>query len=234
VPTRSSLKIRVVAGGKIISEDPTGTSFFFYPPHKLELPPTVSFHDPGGRLRRLVNEMRARNYQLPSGSEAFSVLIASVFDDTVKQNLSKGGRVILLANDHQTLAPGIEVVPRSTDNLDGNWISSFLWTHKDREPFKLIGFDTLAGFETQAVTPAAVLRGVPPENFGDVLSGIFYGWIHSNVGTMVQANYGKGKLIICTFSLGTAYGTDPYATYLLDALVSYADSDFTPHWQITM
>jgi len=231
-PTRSNLKIRVVAGGKIISEDPTGTSFFFFPPRKPELPPTVAFHDPGGRLRRLVNEMRARNYQAPSGSEAFSVLIASAFDDTVKQTLAKGGRVILLANDKQTLAPGIEVVPRSTDNLDGNWISSFLWVHKDREPFKQIGFDTLAGFETQAVTPAAILRGVPPEDFDDVLSGIFYGWIHSNVGTLVQANYGKGKLLICTFSLATTYASDPYATYLLDALVTYADSDFTPRWQI--
>jgi len=232
-PTRALLKIRVATGSKIIAEDSAGTTFYFYPPRKSEIPPAVAFYDPGGRLRRLVNEMRARNYQAPSGAENFPVLIASVFDDSVRQTLSKGGRVILLAGDRQTIAPGLEVLPRSADNLDGNWISSFLWVHKDREPFKQIGFETLAGFETEAVTPAAVLKGVPAENFDDVLSGIFYGWIHSNVGTLVQANYGAGKLLICTFSLSTTYGSDPYATYLLDALVNYAVSGFTPHFRIT-
>jgi hypothetical protein len=234
-PARSVLKTRVTSGDKVISEDPAGLPFFFYPPRKPEIPPAVAFHDPGGRLRRLVNEMRARNYQAPSGAESYPVLITSVFDDTAKQTLAKGGRVILLAGDRQTIAPGLEVLPRSEDNLDGNWISSFLWLHKDREPFKQIGFETLAGFETEAVTPATVLKGVPPENFADdVLSGIFYGWIHSNVGTLVQANYGKGKLMICTFSLATAYGSDPYATYLLDGLVNYAASGFAPRFQIPM
>ena len=182
-----------------------------------------------------MNEMRARNYQAPSGAEAYPVLITSVFDDTAKQTLAKGGWVILLAGDRQTIAPGLEILPRSDDNLDGNWISSFLWLRKDREPFKQIGFETLAGFETEAVTPATVLKGVPPEYFADdVLSGIFYGWIHSNVGTLVQANYGRGKLLICTYSLGTSYGSDPYATYLLDALVNYAVSGFAPRFQIPM
>jgi hypothetical protein len=233
-PSPGRLKIRVASGSRIISDDPAGLTFYFYPSPKPEIPPAVAFHDPAGRLRRLVNEMRARNYQAPSGSETFPVLIASIFDDEVKRNLRNGGRVILIAGDRQTLAPGIEVLPRSSDNLDGNWISSFLWVRKDREPFKQIGFETLAGFETQAVTPAAVLKGVPPENFDDVLAGIFYGWIHSNVGALVQAKYGTGKLLVCTFSLATAYGSDPYATYLLDALMNYAVSNFTPRFQIPM
>ena len=56
---------------------------------------------------------------------------------------------------------------------------------------------------------------------------MFYGWIHENVGVLVQAKAGKGKLLICTFSLATTYNSDPYATYLLDALVNYAVSDFS-------
>ncbi len=234
IASRRLLKVRVTSGSKIISADPTGLSFFFYPPRQPEIPPAVAFHDPAGRLRRLVNEMRARNYQAPSGSETYPVLLTSTFDDEVKRTLRNGGRVILLAGDRQTLAPGLEVLPRSTDNLDGNWISSFLWLRKEREPFKTIGFETLAGFETMAVTPAAVLKGVPPENFDDVLAGIFYGWIHSNVGALVQANYGKGKLLVCTFSLTASYGSDPYATYVLDALVNYAVSNFKPRFQIPM
>ncbi len=233
-PTRRLLKIKVTSGAQVISEDPIGLTFFFFPPRKPEIPPAVAFHDPAGRLRRLVLEMRARNYQAPSGAEAYPVLITSTFDDEVKKSLRNGGRVILLASDPVTIAPGLQVLPRTADNLDGNWISSFLWVHKEKEPFKGIGFETLAGFETMAVTPATVLKGVPPENYDDVLSGIFYGWIHTNVGALVQANYGKGKLLVCTYSLGTSYGTDPYATYLLDGLMNYAVSNFTPRYQIPM
>ncbi len=185
-------------------------------------------------MRRLVNEMRERGYQLPSGREAFPVLISSVWDDEVKQRLRQGGIVILIPSDAMTLASGLEIVPRSKDDLSGNWISSFLWVRKDHAPFEHIGFETLPGFETQAVTPSTVLRGVPAENFDDVIAGIFYGWIHSNVGTFVQAKCGKGKLLVSTFSLGTTYGSDPYATYFLDQLVNYAVSGFTPRYTIPL
>ena len=66
-----------------------------------------------------------------------------------------------------------------------------------------------------------------------MLAGEFYGWIHSNVGTLVQARYGNGKLLICTFSLSAPYSTDPYATFLMDELVSYAASAFSPKFEIT-
>jgi hypothetical protein len=231
-PAKRALKVRFNAGTKLISE--TSLDLYFYPPRAAELPPPVSFHDPAGRLRRLVNEMRARNYLAPTGSEALPVLVTSIFDDEVKKTLQGGGRVILLASDRQTLAPGIEIVPRARSYLDGNWISSFLWIRKQQEPFKLIGFETLPGFEMQAVTPTAVVQGVRPEFFADVLAGIFYGWIHSSVGTLVQARCGQGKLLICTFSLGTTYGTDPYATYLLDALMQYAVSGFAPDFEIPL
>jgi hypothetical protein len=231
-PARLQLKARLRAGDQVISE--TALDFYSYPSKPTELPPPVSFHDPAGRLRRLVNEMRARNYLAPTGSEVFPVLVASVFDDTAKQALQAGGRVILLPSDKQTLAPGIEIVPRAESTLDGNWISSFLWIRKDRDPFKQIGFETLPGFETQAATPPTVVQGLKPEDFRDVLSGIFYGWIHSNVGTLVEARAGKGKLLICTFALGTTYGSDPYATYLLDALVQYIVSGPMPTLELPL
>jgi len=199
------------------------------------LPPPVSFYDPPpGRLRRLVNDMRARSYMAPTGSEAFPVLVASTLDDTVKSKLRAGARVILIADDALTLAPGIQVVPRAGGDLSGNWISDFLWLRKGQAPFAEIGFDTLPGFETQAVIPATVIKGIPPQNFNDVLAGIFYGWLHDNVGVLVQAKAGKGKLLICTFALGTTYSSDPYATYLLDALVNYAVSDFSPHFELPL
>jgi Glycosyl hydrolases family 2, sugar binding domain/Glycosyl hydrolases family 2/Glycosyl hydrolases family 2, TIM barrel domain len=231
-PARRLLKVRVTANGKTVSED--SLDFYFYPPKTPDLPPPVSFHDPAGRLRRLVNELRERGYQLPSGRESFPILITSVWDDAVKQALRNGELVLLIPSDAMTLAPGLRIVPRSKDDLSGNWISSFLWIRKDRAPFKEIGFETIPGFETQQMIPNAVLEGVPPEHFDDVISGVFYGWIHSNVGTLVQALCGKGKLLISTFALSTTYGTDPYATYFLDALMNYAASGFTPHFRIPL
>jgi hypothetical protein len=231
-PAKQVFRAQLKAGDKTVSE--TFLEFFAYPKKPLDLPPPVSFHDPAGRLRRLVNDMRARNYLEPTGKESFPVLIASTFDDRVKQVLQDGGRVILLASDKQTIAPGIDIVPRAGSFLDGNWISSYLWVRKDQEPFKNIGFDAFAGFEVQSVAPRAGVQGIRPENYADVLSGIFYGWIHSNVGTLVQAKAGKGKLLICTYALGTTYGTDPYGTYLLDALVRYAIAGPVPSIEIPL
>ena len=142
-------------------------------------------------------------------------------------------RTILLAQATMPLTKDLKVASRSKGDLSGNWISNFSWIRKDKSPFKKVGFGTLTGFETEVSTPEAVVVGVPPHDFQDVLAGEFYGWIHSNVGTLVQARYGKGRLLICTFSLNTAYGTDPYATYLLDGLVNYAASGFSPKLDIT-
>jgi len=229
---KKELKAEMVSEGRSLAEN--SLTFYFYPAHQPELPPPVSFYDPAGKLRRLVNEMRARNYLAPSGSEALPVLIASTFDAEVKKKLQAGGRVILLADGHQTLAPGVEIVPRAGNTYEGNWISDFLWLHNTQPPFTSIGFDTMGGFEAQAVTPAAVVQGIAPANFPDVLAGMFYGWIHSNVGTLVQAKCGKGTLLVCTFSLATTYGTDPYATAFLDALVNYLVSGLTPRLQIPL
>jgi hypothetical protein len=231
-PSRHELSVSVESGGKEISKD--SLDLYFYPHNTPELPPPVSFHDPAGRLRRLVNEMHERGYQAPSGRESFPVLISSVWDDDVKQTLQKGGIVLLIPTDAMTLAPGLEVVPRSKDDLNGNWISSFLWIRKEHPPFRQIGFEPLPGFEMQPSVPNTVIKGVPPEDFDDVISGIFYGWIHSNVATLVEAKCGKGKLLISTFALGATYGTDPFATYYLDALMSYAVSGFEPHYEVPL
>jgi len=230
VAGEKELKVEMISEGKSLAE--SSLTFYVYPARQLELPPPVEFHDPAGKLRRLVNAMRDRNYPAPTGSEALPVLIASTFDAEVKRKLQAGARVILLPADRETLAQGIEIVPRARSDYDGNWISNFLWLHNGQPPFTAIGFDTLTGFEAQAVTPATVVQGIAPKDFPDVLAGMFYGWINSNVGVLVQAKCGKGTLLICTFSLDTTYGTDPYATDLLDALVNYLVLGITPNLEI--
>ena len=230
-PSRNVLNVQIAAGDEVIARG--SVDLYFYPSAMPTLPPPVSFHDPDGKLRRLAGEMQRRDYFETASPQAHPVMITPVFDADVKKTLESGGKVILLASGPETITPDIKIVPRSEDSLDGNWISNFAWVRKTAAPFSKIGFDTLSGFETEAAVPESVVVGIPPGEFQDVLAGEFYGWIHSNAGTLVQARYGKGKLLICTFSLNTPYSTDPYATFLMDALVSYAASDFSPKFDIT-
>ena len=231
VPSRNVLRVRIVADGKVAAKN--SVALYFYPHETPTLPPPVSFHDPNGRLSRLASDMQQRDYFETDSPKAHPVLITNVFDNGVKKALESGSTVILLADEAETITPNVKIVPRSQDSLSGNWISNFAWVRKGAAPFKKIGFNTFSGFETEAATPEAVVVGIPPAHFQDVLAGEFYGWIHSNVGTLVQARYGEGKLLICTFSLDTPYTTDPYATYLMDALVNYAASGFLPKLDIT-
>ncbi|HEX5410807.1 MAG TPA: glycoside hydrolase family 2 TIM barrel-domain containing protein [Terriglobia bacterium] len=230
-PSRNVLDVQIAAGGEVIGKG--SVKLYLYPSAMPTLPPPVSFHDPQGELRRLAGEMQRRDYFETDSAHAHPVIITPVFDDYVKNALESGSIVILLAGARENISPEVKIVPRSENSLDGNWISNFAWVRKSAPPFQKIGFDTLSGFEAGAATPEFVVGGIPPGEFQDVLAGEFYGWIHSNVGTLVQARYGKGKLLICTFSLNTPYGTDPYATALMDELVSYAASGFSPKFDIT-
>lgn len=230
-PSRNLLSVQISAGGTVISK--SSIDLYFYPHYKPTLPPPVNFHDPRGTLRRLATDMQEQDYFETDSVQAHPVLITSVFDTDVKQALESGSTVILLARGPLTITQDLKIEPRSKDDFSGNWISNFAWVRKDAPTFKKIGFGTLSGFETEASTPESVVIGIPPGEFKDVLAGEFYGWIHSSVGTLVQVRYGKGRLLICTYSLNTPYGTDPYATYLMDDLVNYAASGFKPTFDIT-
>lgn len=231
-PERRTLSFRIEAGGKTVSEN--SLELYFYPPRKDDLRPAVSFIDPAGRLRRLSEEMRANGYLAPSGKEALPVAVASTLNDQAEGILKNGGRVILIASDKQSLPAGIEIVPRAHSDLSGDWISNFLWVRKDHPIFHGIGFSTLPGFEAQAANPPAVIQGLPPAAFPDVLAGMFYGWLHLDSGVLLQARAGKGKLLVTTFGLDETYGSDPYATALLDAMVRYAVTDFEPKFEVPL
>ncbi len=229
-PERRELVLEAAAGGRVLARNTL--EFFVYPRSIPDDPPPVRIHDPGGRLRSLAPMLRLRNYPMPP-PPAEAVLVASYFDEEARQTLAGGGRVLLLPAERQSLSERISILPRANSNLDGNWITGFLWRQQASAPFRTISFTPLAGFEVENSAPDAVVSGLEPGDFNDVLSGIFYGWIHSNAGTVVQAKYGRGRLIVCTYPLGTAYGSDPYATYLFDALVQYASSDFAPSLDLT-
>jgi len=88
-----------------------------------------------------------------------------------------------------------------------------------------VPFGRLLGVESASVVPRFLIEGVDAQDYEDVLSGIFYGWLNQNGALAVQMNVGNGKLLATTFRFGT---------YLFDSIVGYtAGTQFTPRLQGT-
>jgi beta-galactosidase/beta-glucuronidase len=158
-----------------------------------------------------------------------TLLVATSVDTQVERHLRGGGRAIILAGSKDAFPSNsrFKVVPREGD-LDGNWVTNFNWVRKDAAPFDAVATDSLLGFEGTSAVPRFVIQGVPGESYGDVLSGIFYGWINYNAALMVRMRAGEGRLLATTFRFGE-YGRDPFSTHLFDALVRHvAAPGFAP------
>ena len=122
-------------------------------------------------------------------------------------------------------APGLSIVERRGE-LDGNWVTNFTWLHTGSPLFAGLGLTRITGFEAAAATPRTLIDGVATDAWrqGDVLSGVFYGWLNQNHATTVQYKAGKGKVVFTTFDT-SAYGKDPFVTHLVHRLVEYVRSD---------
>lgn len=150
------------------------------------------------------------------------VLIAERYDDVAEDHLRNGGRAILLIEDESALPDHwpLKVASRRGTELDGRWFSNFNWIRGEREPFSSVAFTPILNFESAWVAPRYVIQGFAPEQFDDVLSGITYGWLNNNAALAAQVQIGSGHLLLTTYRFDK-FGTDPYATELLDSLISY-------------
>jgi len=70
-----------------------------------------------------------------------------------------------------------------------------------------------------------VIEGVKAEDYDDVMSGIFLGWVNKNAALMAGARIGAGRAIITTFRLAGAYGKDEYASRLLDEMIKLVSAE---------
>ncbi len=59
---------------------------------------------------------------------------------------------------------------------------------------------------------------------GDVLSGVFYGWMNNNHATTVQYKVGKGKVVFTTLDAPATERT-LFVTHLVHRLVEYVRSE---------
>jgi hypothetical protein len=178
---------------------------------------------PSGRLTTLRAKLKDAGYETRDNAGAAAVLITDQYDEVVAEHLNGGGRVLLLATSPDSTPPDwpIAVKLRAGTELDGRWFSNFNWVRTERPPFSAVAFGPILGFESAAVAPEYIIEGVTPEQFEDVLSGITFGWLNNNCALALQACVGSGKLIATTYRF-ERYGSDPYATQLLNSLLQYA------------
>jgi Glycosyl hydrolases family 2, sugar binding domain/Glycosyl hydrolases family 2/Glycosyl hydrolases family 2, TIM barrel domain len=192
----------------------------------------VVFYDPAGSNARLQRALAAAGYSVSGSGDTTTqrVMIATKLDDRVKQHLEAGGRAIILADAKDALpeSAALKVVPRAGSDLDGNWVTNFNWVNMNAAPFNEVGFSKLLGFEAAKTVPQFIIQGVRGADYADVSSGIFYGWLNNNAALAVQTQAGKGKAFVTTYRFGE-YGSDPYATHLLDAIIRHVSGpQFAP------
>ena len=184
-----------------------------------------------GGLSHMAEALRSAGYDIvPSPGKEFVTLI----DKIPQQAQSLFGpdyRFIVLANDKDALPYGpLKITPRNgATGYDGNWITNFNWANVNRAPFNAVAFDKFLGFPAEEITPKFVIEGVKAEDYDDVMSGIFLGWVNKNAALMVGGRIQGARAIVTTFRLAEAYGKDAYARRLLDEMIRLvSDEGFEP------
>src|SRR5262249_22968550 len=201
---------------------------FIYPEPKKQ---SGSIYLAGG-LSQMAEGLRSAGYDVVSSPDKQSMIITDKLDQQTRSLLDSSRRVILLANDKDALPNGaLKITPRNGGTgYDGNWVTNFNWANVNRAPFSAVAFDKLLGFEAEEITPKFVIEGVKREDYDDVMSGIFLGWVNKNAALMAGAQIGGGReggsrAIITTFRLAEAYGKDEYARRLLDEMIRLVSAD---------
>jgi hypothetical protein len=236
-PRRERITVEVRGkDNQLIAEN--SADVFVYPkPGSDAAPRLLNFHDPKHANPSLQRALSATGYygvNTDSKQRPGTLLVATVFDDFVREHLRGGGRAVILADAKDALPPNsnLKITPRAGSDLDGNWVTNFNWARTDVAPFGEVAFTKILGFEAARVTPRHVIEGVGGADYADVHAGIFYGWLNNNHALALQARFagsgGGGRAFLTTFRF-EEYGRDPYSTRLLDAIIRYAGSEsFAP------
>ena len=219
------------ADDKLIAEN--YAEVFIFPKPAPMRNTTVVFYDPAKSSTRLAQALTTAGYKVLTDGSNFdskALIIATLLDGQVERHLRNGGRAIVLANSKDALPANgpFKATPRAGSDRDGNWVTNFNWIRADAAPFSEVAFTKVLGFEHARTVPHYIIEGVRGEDYADVLSGIFYGWLNNNAALAMQMRVGEGKVFATTFRFDE-YGTDPYATHLLDAIIRYASGqNFAP------
>jgi hypothetical protein len=146
------------------------------------------------------------------------IAITTTLDDSFREFLLRGGRVLFLAEHDdalQTYVPGLSLQSRSGTAWQGDWASSFGW-HR----FESVPTNGVVNFAFAGLTPEHVIHGFAPRDFSrDVYAGLFVGWLHKPIATIARKRMAQGEVVISTFQLSRNLETNPLALYLLHELI---------------
>jgi hypothetical protein len=198
-------------------------------PQKPAVPAvTVVVNDPLNQLQTLRAALAANGIKVsgPGAGSEKAVWLSSMLDNDTVARLNQGGTVLLLAGNGGAMPLGkpLRIVPRAGSDLSGDWVSNFNWVLSSSplwKPLAPVIDDSILGWEAASVMPDFVIDGLPEEDFHSVQSGVFYGWLNSNRAYLAELPQGPGRMFVSTFRFG-GYGQDPFATMLLDQMLSTA------------
>ncbi len=146
------------------------------------------------------------------------VAVVTVLDDSYRDFILRGGRVLLLAEDEEALqlhVPGLDITERDDTAWQGDWASSFGWHRFDALPT-----GGVVNFAFAGLTPEHVITNFSPREFAfDVFAGLFVGWLHKPVPTIARRRMGQGEVLVSTFRLSQNLEKNPLAMYLFAELM---------------
>jgi len=154
------------------------------------------------------------------------VEVAAALDAPLARRLAAGGRVLLLASPSSVgQAPfcPLRIEDRGARSWSGDWMSNVNWQRSELFPHLPRG--KITGMAYESVTPKAVISSVGAEDAGDILAGIFTGWMNDPAALTAQFRVGDGVLLVTTFDLAGGYGTDPMATAMMHDLLEHLRSE---------
>jgi hypothetical protein len=220
-PVRAQLQLRLRNNGDVLAA--AEQEIYLFP---AELAPARAAHGmkskQSGRRRVHSPEFQSfiedAGHEVAAGLDQADVAVVTRLDDSCRQFLLRGGRVLLLAETDdalQTHIPGVGIEPRAGTPWQGDWASSFGW-HR----FEDLPTDRIVNFAFADLTPEHIVQGFAPRDFAlDVYAGLFVGWLHKPVPTIVRKRLGRGELLVSTFRLTKHLGSNPLASYLFSMLL---------------
>ncbi len=209
-PTMARVEIQLFNGEAVIAS--TTQEIYIFP----EMAPTGD--DQLVFAPTLQSPLEKLGYAVTDDPSATQVAVVTMLDDSLREFILRGGRVLLLAEDEDALnthIPGLDIEERDNSAWQGDWASSFGW-----HSFENVPTGGVVNFAFADLTPDYVIGKFSARDFAfSVYAGLFVGWLHKPVPTIARRRMGKGEVLVSTFRLANNLETNPLAMLLFAELM---------------
>jgi len=190
--------------------------------------PALQGRPPSGQPRvyatTAASFLASAGFELVDHLAEADLVVADVLDDTLRQYLLEGGRVVWLAEAPDALQTSLgemHIQPRQGSPWQGDWASSLGWICQDG-PLANLPPGAVMDFAYTGLTPEHVVRGFASREFAQqVHAGLFVGWLQRPIPTLAERRVGRGHLLISTFRLSQALAENPLAQQMLLDMAIY-------------